>query len=333
MAHNLLRRQSLHSVIQQALAVQSPIIIDGAMATELEYRGVDTTSELWSAIALIQAPQSVRDVHEAYFEAGANIAITDTYQANIAAFEKCGISHEKSERLIGTAVSAALEARERYRRHHVNADDAFVNDSFPNYARPLLVAGSVGPYGAFLADGSEYTGDYHLSAAAYRDFHRRRMQILSESGIDLFAFETMSNIGEVQALIGLLSEDFSDREAWVSFSLSDSGHLCDGTSLETAATVADACPQISAIGVNCVQPELVTDAIGHISAVTAKPIIVYPNNGDVYHPDTKTWTSCADALSLSDLAPRWVEAGASLIGGCCRTSPTDIHNLAQAFHQ
>ncbi|KFI92385.1 homocysteine methyltransferase [Bifidobacterium saguini DSM 23967] len=319
-------------VIGRALAAQSPLIIDGAMATELEQRGVDTTNELWAAIALIQAPQSVRDVHETYFEAGANIAITDTYQANIPAFEKCGISHEEAEHLIGTAVSVALEARERYRQHHANADDALAY-SFPNYARPLLVAGSVGPYGAFLADGSEYTGDYHLSDTDYRDFHRSRMQILADSGVDLFAFETMPNISEVQALIGLLTDEFPDREAWVSFSLSDSGHLCDGTSLETAVSIADACPHICAIGVNCVQPELVTNAIGHISAVTAKPIIVYPNNGDVYHPDTKTWTRCSDALSLSDLAPRWVEAGASLIGGCCRTSPADIYDLAKALHR
>ncbi|PLS24184.1 homocysteine S-methyltransferase [Bifidobacterium imperatoris] len=320
-------------VIEQTLATQSPLIIDGAMATELEHRGVDTTSELWSAIALIQAPQSVRDVHEAYFEAGANIAITNTYQANIPAFEKCGISHEEAERLIGTAASVALEARERYRQHHANASNASTNDSFPNDARPLLVAGSVGPYGAFLADGSEYTGSYHLSNTAYQDFHRSRMQILSDSGIDLFAFETMPNIGEVQALIGLLSAEFPDHEAWVSFSLGDSGHLCDGTVLETAAAIADACPQISAIGVNCVQPELVTDAIGHISAVTAKPIIVYPNNGDIYHPDAKTWTRCAGALSLSNMASRWAEAGASLIGGCCRTSPADIHDLAKALYR
>ncbi|MBT1175186.1 homocysteine S-methyltransferase [Bifidobacterium sp. LC6] len=320
-------------VIRQALTAQSPLIVDGAMASELEHRGVDTANALWSATALIDSPQLVRDVHEAYFQAGANIAITDTYQANIPAFEKAGLTTGEAEHLIGTAVSVALDAREHYRHHLANAGNGLSDDSFLDDARPLLVAGSVGPYGAFLADGSEYTGSYHLSHTAYQDFHRRRMQILSDSGIDLFAFETMPNIGEVQALIDLLSAEFPDREAWVSFSLGDSGHLCDGTALETAAAIADACPQISAIGVNCVQPELVTAAIGHIAAVTAKPIIVYPNNGDVYHPDTKTWTRCAGALSLSNMAPRWVEAGAMLIGGCCRTSPADIYHLAKAVHQ
>ncbi|KAB7788492.1 homocysteine S-methyltransferase [Bifidobacterium cebidarum] len=325
----------MRGVIEQALAVQSPLIVDGAMSTELERRGVDTANGLWSAAALIDSPQLVRDVHEAYFEAGANIAITDTYQANIPAFEKAGLTSEEAERLIGTAVTVALEARERYRRHRAVSNSKSrepSNASSPTCTRPLLVAGSVGPYGAFLADGSEYTGKYRLSDACYRDFHRRRMQILSDNGVDVFAFETMPNISEVRSLIGLLTDEFPDLEAWVSFSLHDSDHLCDGTALEKAATLADACSQISAIGVNCVQPNLVADAIARISAITAKPIIVYPNNGDVYHPDTKTWTHGSEALSLGRMALQWVDAGASLIGGCCRTSPADIHDLAATVH-
>ncbi|OXM99633.1 homocysteine S-methyltransferase [Bifidobacterium vansinderenii] len=314
------------STITKALAAQSPLIVDGAMATELEKRRVDTANELWSAMALIHDPQAVRSVHLSYFEAGANIAITDTYQANIPAFERIGLSAAEARQLISAAAREALTARDAYR-----AFDPGLEAASGGPGRPLLVAGSIGPYGAFLADGSEYTGAYTLADAQYRDFHRERMRILADAGVDLFAFETMPNMGEVRALVGLLAEEFPGREAWVSFSLHDDGHLCDGTPLEEAAAKLDGFVQISAIGVNCVPLDMVTAAIRRIRMGTSKPIIVYPNNGDIYHPDTKTWTPNPSGLSLAQLAPQWIAAGASLIGGCCRTTPEDIRRLSASL--
>ncbi|MBT1176253.1 homocysteine S-methyltransferase [Bifidobacterium callimiconis] len=315
------------SIITKALATQSPLIVDGAMATELEKRGVDTANELWSAMALIHDPQAVRNVHLSYFEAGANIAITNTYQANIPAFERIGLSAAEARQLIATAVHEALAARDSYRASGSKADPEATIGS----PRPLLVAGSVGPYGAFLADGSEYTGAYELTDAQYRDFHRERMRILADAGVDLFAFETMPNMGEVRALAGLLPEEFPEHEAWVSFSLRDDGHLCDGTPLEEAAAELDGNARIAAIGVNCVPLDVVTAAIRRIRTASGKPIIVYPNNGDIYHPETKTWTPNPSGLSLAQLAPQWVGAGASLIGGCCRTTPEDIRGLSASL--
>ena len=320
----------MNGILGTALAVQSPLIVDGAMATELEKHGVDTANALWSAMALIRDPQAVHDVHRSYFEAGANIAITNTYQANIPAFERIGLSGDEARELIASAVDEAIEARDEY-RSAVPASAA--EETLDNrHVRPLLVAGSVGPYGAFLADGSEYTGGYTLTDVEYRDFHRERMSILAEAGVDLFAFETMPNMAEVRSLIGLLSDEFSDMEAWVSFSLRNAGHLCDGTALDEAAAALDRVPGISAIGVNCVPLELVGDAIGCIRSATDKPIIIYPNNGDIYHPDTKTWTPNPSGLNLARLAPQWIDAGASIIGGCCRTTPSDIQELAAVCH-
>lgn len=307
------------SILSEALAARSPLIVDGAMATELEKRGVDTANELWSAMALIHDPQAVRAVHLSYFEEGASIAITDTYQANIPAFERIGLSEEEARRLIATAAHEAIAARGEYRSVHPTED------------RPLLIAGSIGPYGAFLADGSEYTGSYTLTNAQYRAFHRERMRILADAGVDLFAFETMPNMGEVRALAGLLTEEFPEHEAWVSFSLRDTGHLCDGTPIEEAAAELDEFAQVAAIGVNCVPLDMVTAAIRRIRTATGKPIIVYPNNGDIYHSDTKTWTPNPSSLSLAQLAPQWIAAGASLIGGCCRTTPEDIRRLSASL--
>ena len=304
----------------EALAARLPLIVDGAMATELEKRGVDTANALWSAMALLDRPEAIRDVHRSYFEAGANIAVTDTYQANIPAFERLGLRHADAERLIALAASEALAAREDYRLAHVDASQE---------DRTLLVAGSVGPYGAFLADGSEYTGAYELAESEYRDFHRPRMRVLADAGVDLFAFETIPNLGEVRALANLLADEFPEAQAWMSFSLRDAGHLCDGTCLEAAAAAIDDIPQIGAVGVNCVPPSMVEEAVGRLRSATDKAIVVYPNNGDVYHPGTKTWTTAPGDEDFARLAPRWLEAGASLIGGCCRTTPDDIRRLAR----
>ncbi|WP_225432858.1 homocysteine S-methyltransferase [Bifidobacterium saimiriisciurei] len=312
----------MDDVFDGALRRQSPLIVDGSMATELERQGVDTASALWSATALVDSPRIIRDVHRAYFEAGANIAITDSYQANVPAFEKLGLSGKQSRRLIAVAAEEAIAAREEYRRAHTDDETA---------DRPLVVAGSVGPYGAFLADGSEYTGDYALSDAEYRDFHRPRMQALADAGVDLFAFETMPNIGEVRALVGLLNDEFAGTQAWVSFSLQDAGHLCDGTPLKKAVAELDGNPQIAAIGVNCVPPETVSPAVHIIRRATSKPIIAYPNNGDVYHPGTKTWTPNPGGLDIARLASEWFAEGATIIGGCCRTTPDDIRRVASAL--
>ena len=320
----------MNGILGTALAAQSPLIVDGAMATELEKCGVDTANALWSATALIRNPHVVRDVHRSYFEAGANIAITNTYQANVPAFERIGLTIDEARRLIAVAVDEAIAARNEYRS---GTSISVTKETPGDHASPLLIAGSVGPYGAFLAVGSEYTGGYTLTDVEYRDFHRERMRILAEAGVDLFAFETMPNMTEVRALTGLLSDEFSDMEAWVSFSLRDARHLCDGTALDEAAAALDRVPGISAIGVNCVPLELVGDAIGCIRSATNKPIIVYPNNGDIYHPDTKTWTPNPSGLGLAQLAQRWIDAGASILGGCCRTTPSDIRELTTVCHK
>ncbi|PLS30818.1 homocysteine methyltransferase [Bifidobacterium margollesii] len=351
-----------NDAIGVALAAQSPLIVDGAMATELEKRGVNTANALWSATALIDHPQAIHDVHLSYFEAGANIATTDTYQANVPAFERLGLSQADAERLVARAAEEATAARDEYRRAQrlrthcdktaepcgrkpteertappspplppapPTSPPTSMPSATPAADRPLLIAGSIGPYGAFLADGSEYTGDYELTDSEYRDFHRPRMRALADAGVDLFAFETMPNISEIRALTGLLAEEFPDMQAWMSFSLRDAEHLCDGTDLGVAAEIAQA-SQIGAVGINCVPLDMAEDAVHRLHESTDKPIIVYPNNGDVYHPETKTWTPHPTGLSLAGLAPRWVEAGASLIGGCCRTTPDDIRAVALA---
>ncbi len=333
-------RGSFAHALTQACA---PLILDGAMATELEGLGVDTSTPLWSATALAEHPEAVRAVHEAYYRAGAQVATTNTYQANIPAFTAAGWSASEADALLQRAVTLAREAR-----------DSAAPDGW--------VAGSVGPYGAYLADGSEYTGRYQLSEEGFRDFHRPRLRALLGAGAEALALETMPHAGEVRALVRQLAQEFPDARAWVSLSVrqasgggtetddqagsgggagadgggADGGTeadgagepvLCDGTALPEVAALLEQSPQVVAVGVNCLPIPRVTPALRALRRGTAKPLVAYPNSGERYDPVTKSWEPAPGPASPADAAAAWAASGARLIGGCCRTAPSDIRRI------
>ena len=316
----------MSDLILDNLNDRSGVVVDGAMATELEKHGINTNSDLWSATALIENPEAITAVHKSYFQNGADVATTNTYQANVEKFQELGLSEIEGENLITKAVSLAKKARFEY-------FNDLTQDQKDNRAKFPLVAGSVGPYGAYLADGSEYTGDYNLTKQGYQDFHLKRMELLDQAGVDLFAFETQPNFDEANALVDLLVKKFPQQHAWLSFSVKDSETLCDGKLLAQAVKYFNSTDQISAIGVNCTTLENIEDIIKVINNVTDKPIIVYPNNGDIYDPETKTWQANPQADTFKDLVPEWLEAGAKLIGGCCRTNPEDIKEIAEIINK
>ena len=294
------------------------LILDGALATELEWRGCDLRDPLWSAKMLFEQPDLIRAVHADYFAAGADCAITASYQATFAGFAQRGFDQPAATELLGRAVRLALEAR-----------DSFWAEPANRSGRPKpLVAASIGPYGAYLADGSEYRGRYSLSSAELIEFHRPRMAALVEAGADLLACETIPCIEEARALALLLPE-FPRISAWVSFSARDAAHTCQGEPLADCAAELAAHPQVAAIGVNCTAPRYVPALIAAVRRVTDKPIVAYPNSGEIYDVTTNAWsgeTACAD---FGAQALAWHAAGARLIGGCCRTTPAHIREVAQ----
>ncbi|WP_411375798.1 homocysteine S-methyltransferase [Arthrobacter sp. MPF02] len=295
------------------------VVSDGALATELEARGCNLDDPLWSAKVLLEQPRLIKEVHRNYFAAGARIATTASYQATPQGFARRGISGDKALELIALSVRLADEAR---KEHLAGRPDA----------GPLLVAGSVGPYGAYLADGSEYRGDYRLSVDGFRDFHRPRVAALVEAGVDFLAFETLPSFAEAGALLAL-SEEF-DVESWFSFSLRDGGHISDGTPLASVAGLLDGKANVAAVGVNCVPLHLVAPALAALAQATETPLLAYPNSGESYDPDTKTWGPAAGEpaaqgpANLQAGAAAWQELGARIIGGCCRTTPADIAAVA-----
>ena len=290
------------------------VLLDGAMATELEARGCDLADSLWSAKVLMENPQLIYDVHLDYFRAGAHVAITASYQATPDGFAARGLDAAQSRALIIKSVELARQARDAYRAENPAAHG-------------LLIAGSVGPYGAYLADGSEYRGDYQRSAQVFQDFHRPRVEALLDGGVDLLACETLPSFDEIRALAQLLT-GYPAAQAWFSFTLRDAEHLSDGTPLRDVLALLADYPQILAVGINCIALEKTVEALEYLHSLTPLPLVVYPNSGEHYDAVSKTWHHHGEACAtLEGYLPQWLAAGAKLIGGCCRTTPKDIAAL------
>ncbi len=294
----------------QALVARAPLILDGGLSTQLELGGADLAHPLWSAHILLEEPSAVEEAHRAFLDAGADVLITASYQVSFEGFAGLGLD-----------AGAAAEA--------LRASVTIARDAAATVDREVIVAASVGPYGAILSDGSEYTGRYGLTPEQLAEFHRRRIEVLMDAGPDLLAIETIPSAVEAAALVEVLAE-LPEARAWFSFTCADSATLADGTSFPDVVEMVAASPQVVAVGVNCTQPMFVKELIVAARAVTSKPVVVYPNRGGVWDASQKRWLG-AEGAALAELAPVWLTAGASLIGGCCGTDATDIAALASVL--
>lgn len=292
------------------------LILDGAMSTALERLGVDTNNELWTAIALENDLDKVYQVHMNYFKAGAQLAITNTYQANVQAFEKQGFTRAQASKLIAEAVQAAKKAR----------DDFAKKTGIYNY-----VAASVGPYGAYLAQGEEFRGDYNLTREDYLNFHLPRLKILLANNPDCLAIETQPKLDEVVAILDWLKENAPEVPVYVSFTLHDATKISDGTPLKRVVQKLNHYEQVFAIGVNCFKPFLATSVIDKIRSFTEKQIVVYPNLGGVYNEFERNWIPFNAKFDFKKLSQEWYEHGARMIGGCCSTTEKEIGQISAFF--
>ena len=295
-------------------------MLDGGLATELEARGCDISGSLWSARVLREQPQAIERLHYDYYAAGAGVAITASYQASYEGFAAIGIDADETTRLLRRSVELAREARARFLRENAPGD------------RELLVAASVGPYGAISHDGAEYRGDYGLSVDALADFHARRFGVLASAGADLLACETIPVLDEARAYAKLLADRPGTR-AWLSFTSPDGERTSHGEPLVDCARLADGVEGVIAVGVNCVRPEIVGTAIRSLKAGTGKPIVVYPNSGERWNAGDESWHGDPGQDSLAALAAGWIAAGAGFVGGCCRVGPRQIAALAETVRR
>lgn len=295
------------------------LVIDGSMSTALEQMGCDLNDSLWTAKVLAEQPDLVRQVHENYFRAGADCGITCSYQATIPGLMAHGYTQGEAEDLIRRSVELFRQARENWWQ----AEGKAAGRVFP-----LCLAG-IGPYGAYLADGSEYRGRYGVSADTLRDFHRRRMELLWQTGADVLLIETDPSLEEA-----LIEADIAEElgaDYWISFSCKDGQHINEGTPIrDCVAALAQGHPHLKMVGVNCTPPQYIEELIGECRKGGDLPVGVYPNSGETYDPATKTWHGSRMSITFGDYARRWMRAGAKAVGGCCRTVDIHVKQVVQA---
>ncbi|WP_327593031.1 homocysteine S-methyltransferase [Streptomyces chartreusis] len=297
--------------LAEALAAGT-VVLDGGMSNQLESAGHDLSDELWSARLLAEVPEAITEAHLAYFEAGADVAITAGYQATFEGFAKRGIGRQRAAELIALGVELAREAVGRARAEGI--------------ARPLWVAASVGPYGAMLADGSEYRGRYGLSVAELERFHRPRLEVLAGARPDVLALETVPDTDEAEALLRAVRG--LGIPAWLSYSVAGDRTRA-GQPLEEAFALAAGVDEVIAVGVNCCAPEDVEGAVETAVRVTGKPVVVYPNSGEAWNAEARAWDG--RSTFTAEEVQGWRASGARLIGGCCRVGPEVIGSIARTL--
>ena len=297
------------------MRISYPILLDGGLSNELERQGCNLNQRLWSAKMLETDPEAIITAHLAYLNSGAQCIITSSYQASVPGFLTLGYDQAAAERYILKSVELAEEAIRRFMR------------SGGNVIRPYIAA-SIGPYGAFLADGSEYIGNYGISDEKLKDFHLPRVRILDQSNADFFACETIPSFQEAKVLAEILK--VTKKSAWISFSCRDEHHLNDGTDIGECAVLFAKHPKVFAMGVNCTAPKYISGLIRYLKKRSgSKRIVVYPNSGEVYNAESKSWMGLSDPNVFAEMAKEWIELGSDIIGGCCRIGPEHIKSIAE----
>ncbi len=289
--------------LANALAA-APVVLDGGLATWLEAAGHDLRDRLWSARLLADDPAAIIGAHRDFAAAGARMITTASYQATVEGFVRAGHDRARAEALIRSSVELVRTA---------------IGD------RPRWIAASVGPYGATLADGSEYRGDYGLSHGELVAFHRPRLELLASAGPDVLALETIPDVREARALLDAL--DGLGIPAWLSYTI-DGDRTRAGQRLDEAFGIAADREEIIAVGVNCCSPADATAAVAVAARESGRPVVVYPNSGERWDAVRRAWIPAGDAADFAALAQRWIADGARLLGGCCRVTPREIATIA-----
>jgi homocysteine S-methyltransferase len=289
-----------------ALPGRRPLVLDGGLSNQLAAAGCDLSGALWSARLLLDDPGAVIAAHEAYFRAGADIVTTASYQASFEGFSAAGIDDATTTAVLRRSVELGRVAAER-----------------AGLGRELWVAASIGPYGAISADGAEYRGNYGLTKTELAAFHRRRLDVLVAAEPDFLAVETIPDVDEAEVLAELV--DGYDIPAWLSYTV-DGAYTRAGQPLADAFAIAAGCDRIVATGMNCSPSSDIGAAVGLAAQVSGKPVVVYPNNGQVWDAGARTWRGAP--TFEPDQVGNWIDRGARLLGGCCQVGPAQIRALA-----
>ncbi|MDZ4730798.1 MAG: homocysteine S-methyltransferase [Xanthomonadales bacterium] len=319
--------------LTEHLEKQGFVLLDGALATELEQKGADLNDPLWSARCLLESPELISEVHSDYLRAGADVIASATYQASEAGFRERGLSSKEARALMQEGVDLAVRARNDFWLGDGSGDsynEKIAGGEIGRDGLKPLVAVSMGPFGACLHDGSEYHGNYTSNWREVSVFHRERMLWLAEAGADLLAFETIPSLPEAEILLELLEKHVNDLHGlptWISFSCKDGQHVSHGEPFRECIELIAGSRRVVAAGINCTAPSLVTELLRSVDA-TDLPLMVYPNSGETWVAHAHCWLGQSD----TDFAiEEWFDAGVRLFGGCCRTRPDDIADMRKTL--
>ena len=290
-------------------------VLDGGMATELERRRCDISGPLWSAHVLDAAPEKIAQVHLDYLRAGADCISTVSYQVSAIGYAELGRPATGAARALRQSVAIAEAAREEYRRES---------------GRPVLIAASLGPYGAALHDGAEFHGRYSIRFDDLVAFHTERLAVIVDTNAHLVALETVPSLEEAQAIAVALA-GFPEISAWVSFTCKDGTHVAHGDRLAECVTALEQVPQVVAVGVNCTAPGLIASLVAEAKGSTTRPIFAYPNSGELWDAANRSWHGKSSVAEFAEQARTWYHAGAHAVGGCCRTTPAHIRAVRETL--
>jgi homocysteine S-methyltransferase len=294
-------------VTLSALEHGTPLVLDGGLASELERRGHLLDDALWSARLLLDDPEAVRAVHVDYLRAGADVVSTATYQASRMGFARRGLDAQRADRMIARAVALAIAARTLV-------------------GRGALIAGSLGPYGALLADGSEYRGDYPLSVDELVAVHLPRVDALVAAGVDLVWFETLPSLAEARAVAAIAKARPAVR-FWAQLSMRDERSIARGEPIAEVGPIFDGIDNVLGVGLNCAAPETIEAGLARLGSARKSAA---PNRGGRWDPVSRRFVGEAAGFDLGTWATRFLAAGATVVGGCCRTTPEDIARVRAA---
>lgn len=292
-------------------------VLDGGMATELERRGCDISGPLWSAHVLDTAPETIAAVHLDYLRAGADCIATASYQVSAKGYRELGRGAREAEQALRRSVEIAEQARTAYARES---------------GRRVWIAVSLGPYGAALHNGAEYHGRYELGFDELTAFHAERLAVAAQTSADVVALETIPSLEEARAIVRALELWPNVPSAWISFTCRDGQHVAHGERMQDCAEAVAESSQVVAVGINCTAPHLISELIceAHCGAGGKKPMLVYPNSGETWDATTRTWRGEADTKRYGAMAREWFDAGVQAVGGCCRTGPAHVAEVARA---
>jgi homocysteine S-methyltransferase len=301
-------RSQTRMISQSKLDLRTLRVLDGGMASELERRSCDISGPLWSAHMLDTSPSVIAEVHLDYLRAGADSISTVSYQVSAMGYAELGRPAADAASALRQSVAIAEAARDQYCKED---------------GRPVLIAASLGPYGAALHNGAEFHGRYDTHFDDLVAFHAERLAIITGTNANLVALETIPSLEEARAIAAALKE-FPGISAWVSFTCKDAVHVAHGERLAECIALLNAVPQIVAVGINCTAPNLIASLIAEAKTATTKPIFVYPNSGELWDAKNRCWYGSSNVAEFGQLARTWFAAGAHAVGGCCRTTPAHI---------